>query len=299
MRALAAWVIAKRSNALVATSAFAVMGLLFPPVIVFSFAVLGLITMRRGAHEGLFILFGAAMFMLLMVLMVGQSLWIDFLVITSLWGVAWILALIYRKMAAPAWILYAAGLMGMLAVTGFHLVAGDPSEYWLEFLNNVLRPVFEEANVARSSAELDDLFVRMSQVLTGSIAALVCVIMIISLFLARWWQALLYNPGGFRKEFHALRLGRVAALIMLGLIAASLIGKFAVATDAATVAWVLFFFQGLAILHALVAQFGLNVGWLIVAYFLVPYISPALSGLGFIDTWFDFRHRLPKLLNKH
>jgi hypothetical protein len=298
MRALAAWVISKRSNALVATSGFAVMGLLFPPVIMFSFAVLGLITMRRGGYEGFYILTGAVLFMLAMVLIAGQSMWVDFLVIAFLWFVIWILALVYRQMATPAWVLYAVGLMVMLVVTGFHLVSGDPAAYWLVFLNEVLRPVFEQANVTTSSAELDDLFVRMSQVLTGSIAALVCVVMIVSLFLARWWQALLFNPGGFRKEFHALRLGRVAALIMIGLIAASLIGRFAIATDVATVAWVLFFFQGLAIVHALVAQFGLNIGWLIVAYLLVPYISPALSGLGFVDAWFDFRHRLPKLLNK-
>ena len=39
--------------------------------------------------------------------------------------------------------------------------------------------------------------------------------MIAMLFLARWCQAALYNPGGFRKEFHQIRLSQTAGAILL------------------------------------------------------------------------------------
>jgi len=119
--------------------------------------------------------------------------------------------------------------------------------------------------------------------------------------LARWWQAMLYNPGGFRQEFHALRLGRVTTAVMILLIVISLIGQYALTTDMATVVWLLFFFQGMAVLHSLIGMTGMGIGWLVSLYLLlaiVPnYASPVISGLGLVDTWFDFRRRAPRKSN--
>ncbi|NNC54346.1 MAG: hypothetical protein HKO07_01350, partial [Pseudomonadales bacterium] len=42
----------------------------------------------------------------------------------------------------------------------------------------------------------------------GMIAIMQSITVAFSLLVARWWQAMLYNPGGFREEFHALRLQR-------------------------------------------------------------------------------------------
>ena len=33
--------------------------------------------------------------------------------------------------------------------------------------------------------------------------------------LARWMQASLFNPGGFQKEFHQLRIGHKVTLILI------------------------------------------------------------------------------------
>ena len=44
---------------------------------------------------------------------------------------------------------------------------------------------------------------------------------ILCLFVSRWWQAMLYNPGGFGEEFRQLRLDvRAAGLSIIAFIVA-------------------------------------------------------------------------------
>ena len=62
-------------------------------------------------------------------------------------------------------------------------------------------------------ARLDSL---IAPVLTGLIAALLQIVSLLSLMLGRFWQAQLYNPGGFGREFRALRLPPPLAMLLLG-----------------------------------------------------------------------------------
>ena len=54
-------------------------------------------------------------------------------------------------------------------------------------------------------------------------------------------------------------------------------------------------FQGLALGHAVVKQFGNNPAWLVVMYvvivFSMPYGLLFAAVLGILDNWFDFRAR--------
>jgi hypothetical protein len=49
--------------------------------------------------------------------------------------------------------------------------------------------------------------------ITGALALNQMLFSVISLILGRWWQALLYNPGGFQQEFHQLRLSPQLAVL--------------------------------------------------------------------------------------
>jgi hypothetical protein len=227
-----------------------------------------------------------------------QGIRADVVVLAVFWVMAWGVAIVYRLMSTPAWMINAAGVIGLLCVAGIYLVIADPAAVWLALLEQHLKPLFIQQQLLQSGAEMDKLMVTLAKVLTGGLAALVSVVLIVSMLLARWWQAMLYNPGGFRQEFHALRLGRVTTAVMILLIVISLIGQYALTTDMATVVWLLFFFQGMAVLHGLIGMTGMGIGWLVSLYLLlmiVPnYASPVISGLGLVDTWFDFRRRTPR-----
>lgn len=298
MKAFANWILARRMNALLSTSGFTILGMAMPPVIVVGFASLALVALRRGWKEGLATALGSSLFLLVLALFNQQGVWVDLVAIPLLWLLTVVVAEIYRQFAATAWMVNGAGLLGIVLVLGAYLVLGDPAVHWMTLLNEHLRPLLVKAQVAQNEAGLDALIAAMSQVMTGGIAAFISVLMIVSTLLARWWQAMLFNPGGFRKEFYELRLGRVMAWVMLLLIAASLIGEFSLTTNLVTVVWLLFFFQGMAVIHGLIAQIGMSSAWLVSIYMLLVlmpyYAAPVISGLGFMDTWFDFRGRLQR-----
>jgi len=44
------------------------------------------------------------------------------------------------------------------------------------------------------------------------------------LMLARWWQAVLYNPGGFQQEFHQFKLQPAIAMMLMVLFLAASAG---------------------------------------------------------------------------
>ena len=122
--------------------------------------------------------------------------------------------------------------------------------------------------------------------MTGALGASIALSALVALFVARYWQAALVNPGGFGVEFRALSLGSAAALATLALIAAAAVLGGPLPVGLAVVACAGFVLQGLAILHALVAKRSLPAFWLYAIYALlvmVPYLWPLLLALGLLD----------------
>jgi len=118
--------------------------------------------------------------------------------------------------------------------------------------------------------------------------------------LARWWQALLFNPGGFMQEFYGLRQSRVAALVVLVILALGLVdlGQIShMAGDIMITLVVVYSMVGLALVHALVAKTGKHSAWLVGLYVLLfilpPQMMMALTSVGIIDSWMNFRERFP------
>ncbi len=296
MKAFAGWVLAGRLNALTLTSGFAVLGVVFPPLLLISLASLALVGLRMGAQQGLLIAAGSAGLVFILSLADSRGGGAGATVFLALCLLTWLMSQVYRQYASAACMINAVGAIGALSVIAAYLILGEPAVYWLGLLEQYLRPQLLQTQFFQSEAELNDWLNNFSRVMTGGITGLVCLWVIVSLLLARWWQAILFNPGGFQKEFHGLRLGRLTAWTMLTLLAMSLVGEFSLTLDLATVVWLLFLFQGLAVVHHLVLQLGANAGWLIAIYFLLAikphYVTPVLSGLGLIDTWFDFRLRI-------
>ncbi|OLF56264.1 hypothetical protein [Pseudomonas chlororaphis] len=134
----------------------------------------------------------------------------------------------------------------------------------------------------------------IAPVLTGLIAALLQIVSVLSLIVGRYWQALLYNPGGFGREFRAIRLPLGLAMLLL---ACMLLGpnfgpQMAMLTPLCSVPLV---FAGLALIHGLVAQGRLARFWLVGLYvtllLFMQLIYPLLVVLAIVDSLIDFRGR--------
>lgn len=115
------------------------------------------------------------------------------------------------------------------------------------------------------------------------------------IMLARYWQAALYNPGGFRREFHGFRLSRgVAILCVLLLLVAPVVG-----VNALLLGWVAglpLLVAGIALVHGVVGLRKASNLWLVVFYALLVVqgftISLLLMLLAIVDSWLDIRGRI-------
>ncbi|MDN7140258.1 hypothetical protein KC131_06330 [Pseudomonas sp. JQ170] len=134
----------------------------------------------------------------------------------------------------------------------------------------------------------------IAPVLNGLIAALLQAVSVLALMLGRYWQAVLYNPGGFGREFQAVRLPLVPALVLLVLM---LVGpnfgpELAMLTPLCSVPLM---FAGLALMHGLVAQGRLGKFWLVGMYvtllLFMQLTYPLLVVLAIVDSLIDFRGR--------
>ncbi|MBS4078992.1 MULTISPECIES: hypothetical protein [Pseudomonas] len=134
----------------------------------------------------------------------------------------------------------------------------------------------------------------IAPVLTGLIAALLQIVSVLSLIVGRHWQALLYNPGGFGREFRAIRipLGPAMLLLALMLLGPNLGAQMAMLTPLCSVPLV---FAGLALIHGLVGQKRLAGFWLVGLYvtllLFMQLIYPLLVVLAIVDSLIDFRGR--------
>ncbi|MGE1154631.1 hypothetical protein [Pseudomonas sp. ICMP 460] len=135
----------------------------------------------------------------------------------------------------------------------------------------------------------------IAPVLTGLIAALLQIVSVLSLILGRYWQALLYNPGGFGREFRSIRIPAGLAMLLL---ACMVVGpnfgpQMALLAPICSVPLV---FAGAALIHGLVARKRLARFWLVGLYvtllLFMQLIYPLLVVLAIVDSLIDFRGRL-------
>jgi len=159
-----------------------------------------------------------------------------------------------------------------------------------KILPQMLDGLYQQLKV-EERARLEGL---IAPVLVGLMAALLQAASVMALMLGRYWQAALYNPGGFGREFRAVRLPLAVAL---GLLALILVGpnfgtELAMLTPLCTIPLV---FAGLAVIHGLVAQKRLAKFWLVGLYvtllLFMQLIYPLLVVLAIVDSLIDFRGR--------
>lgn len=290
-----------RGNAILIASASAVFALAARPLTPFSYlggAVIALVTLRLGCREGLLLLAAAALgTAVLGQLVLGQGL-SAVLATLFLWVPAWLLAQILRSSGSLAVTMQVAALLGVMALFGVYLTYGDPAPWWQSVLEPVMEPMLEQSGITGAPEEW---LRRISEMMTGILVGATMLGLIVTLYLARAWQAMLYNPGGFRSEFHSLRLKPALGWVTLGLVVLGQLGSGLAATLAmqiAAILLVLYFLAGLALVHGAVGLLGAHMGWLVVVYVLLLVVAPQtmlfLGLAGLTDSWLDFRGRLRK-----
>jgi hypothetical protein len=272
MRALAEYVMLGRRQAIITVLLCG----FFPLLYFFSAAVVALVTLRKGRNEGLLILLWS---------MLPTGLLLAMGDITPLYLMTGTFALAMTLRNSLSWqmVLLVATAIGL--VTQLSLVFQPDYLVQIELFGESLEAQLnQDAQTQYTAEQIVDLGISIY----GAYHALM---VMVCLMIGRWWQALLYNPGGFRQELHNLRIDPRIMVFLLGVILVGLM-------DIPPLdGWLPLFciapmLTGLAIAHYIVAKKAMGAPWLVLIYMTLLMMAPAIILLGMADSLLDLRKRL-------
>ncbi len=276
MSTLANWVMKRRLHAVIGVAAFSAIPLMFW----LAAAILGLVVLRKGVAEAIPVLAWGGLPSIMLWFYQGDAT--AFIVLVQVMLLGYLL----RTKISWAFVLTVASFLALAGV--FLLPLLMPS--LLNLLIEMVQLFLNEQQV-----EIPDKGTIFNQVVVA-LSTVQVFVSVVSLFLARKWQAALYNPGGLRNEFHQLRLPMVSVLLLgsMVLLGESLGEAFYVLTQVAVPVFVL---VGVAIVHGIVAKkrigiIGLVVFYLIGLFVLNVYFTKLLIILAIADAFIDFRGRI-------
>lgn len=296
---LARFILKGSGQAALVASSMAMLGLLFPPAAWISAAAIVLVTLVYGAQRGLMVtglaLLGTAFFAYL--IFAAPQVAAVFIVLA--WLPALIVATILRETVSLAYSMQALTLICLIAVTLIYVQYPEFGEFWREPLSQMVAQLAQQT-VKMSLAELKQAENWVIDFLPGFFASSLLIGAMVSLFIARWWQSVIYNPGGFANEFRSLNLGKASALIAGMLILAAVASGSVLVLALVMIVSVMYLLQGLSLLHAVIKIRQVNAVWLYVVYmitFFIPHMLVLLVFAGIVDPWLDIRHRVAKRYN--
>jgi hypothetical protein len=175
--------------------------------------------------------------------------------------------------------------LGVLIVLGLSLYSEELAAWWESWVQSFLEQNLPPDEIPRMQQVLEETL----PLVNGVIAAGVVISLFLTVIAARWWQARMFNPGGFRGEFHRILLPRWMTAVTFLLLVASLLdagGYQEPVRNLLMVLVVVHVFQGIASVHRTVAARGLSRNWLIAMYgllVLLPQMTVFIACIGMAD----------------
>jgi len=297
MRVLADFSMQGRWRAVGAVVVLGALGILFPPVAVLSAAVVGLVGLRLGSGQSLFVAgVGSVLLGGLLLLLAGMPPLMGIVAGLTQWLPVIAMAEILRQTVSWRITLSLAAAVAGTFVVLVRFLVPDIEAAWVALGLEMLGPFIQDGAVA--TEDLVAVLARIAPFLTGLLAGIFILSMTLSLIIARYWQSLLYNPGAFGAEFRQLDLGRNLAVALVLLAAIGQLLDLHLGLELAFVLAVLFFLQGLAVMHGLTHDQNMSAFWLVGMYVLMvlalPHMFLFLAALGVVDTVARFRERFAR-----
>lgn len=287
-------------QAIMVASVFALLSLIFPPVSIVSSASVALITLRRGAKEGGYILICACLASALLGIFLMGSFQFPILYGLMLWSPIWLISVILREGRHLFLAIEVVIAIAAIAIAGVYFYQPDMAQFWQTQLDPLLKlaltqsyPDMPVADIARS------LSVFYHFIVTGLVALIYVAGVLAGLFLGRWWQANLYNPGGFKKEYLNLQGQNELAIVTLVIMSAALLFSGVIAEicwNIGVLLFMLYALVGTIVLHCVFATMKMKrfmLPFLYITMLLIPHALIPAAILGLADTWLNLRNKIP------
>ncbi len=289
MKFLASYVMRGPTQALNISALFGILSIQILPAAILCSGVVALYVLRKGHKKALIVVFATIAISYLANQFIPNRPGLDFPIVILLLIPVWISALILRATESQGLAISAAIFCAALFAVSIELYSGNAIQWWSEWLETAVTGV-------KNTSYQGFVDSGSLKIMNGLIASVLGISIVISLLLGRWLQAMLYNPGGFAIEFSNLIVPkRFLYFIGLILLICFLINK-NLFNDLLIVFSIIYFFQGLAILHFYVEKNKLSKSMLLPVYllifFLPQYAIIGLAGAGVMDPFLNFRKQL-------
>ena len=274
---LAEYVMRGQKEALLLTALFA----LVPFLRWLALSIVILVTLRQGVQRS-FLLFVAVLVFFSLHKWWAPGLWDPGILLASV--VIWIAAILLRSTRDWTRVLIFISVLCVLMVPVFH------ETLTLQWQADLPEKLAKASELKRQQLQFFSHFVTSLNILGWQIFGL------LSLVFARMMQAMLYNPGGLRKELHFLRLPAWFATAVLFAAGAILYLRLPLYVDMLPLLILPLFVAGLSMLHYF--AYARRAGWVLWVYYtsflwLPLYYSVALVLiLAAADSFFDLRKRI-------
>ena len=293
MQPIAAWLVSRPQNAILGLAATYI--LFLPLAGIFSGAVIVLVVLHNGARRALMQALLAAAVLALMALLSGSSAPQMATAALLNWMPAFVLAALLGHQRSLTLTLQVSVIVALAALLGFYVVLGDPTVFWGTWLADDAARLFREMGLHEQAATLVENQAAIAQQMTVLFVFTIWSLYAFGLLLGyALYQASLGQKAVFGR-FCDLNFGRVLALIVAVASVAALISGAIWVRNFAFLVFVVFWIQGLAILHWLHAERQFPAILLVVVYALIPLLSalPVISFavVGYTDAWFGYRAR--------
>jgi len=282
MQGIAAWLVARPQNAVLALAGT----LLLPAPQLTSGVILVLLVLAQGMRLAAIEAGVAAAGLLAMSLLFGVSATSLLVLMAATWLPLAMLAGLLLKTRSLTLMLQVSVIAAIGGVLAFYVVVADPAAFWEPYLA-MMAEVFAQNNLQLNTALLS------AEVMTVSVVLSMWMLYVVGLLLGYALYRRLPAETADLGRFQDLNFGRVLASAMAVVVVIAFIAGL---QNTAYVLFVVFWLQGLAIVHWLHGTGRLPLAALIAVYALLPFLQVllmmALAVLGYVDAWFGFRRRM-------
>ena len=291
MQPLAAWLVARPQNAVIALAAT----LLLPVLHIFSGIFMVLLVLKQGVRFAIIVGAIAAALMIMVYLVAGAPVMQVVVAILTTWPPAVLLAVVLSSTRSLTLTMQVSALLAAIAILGCYAFIADLTAFW----QPVMALMVDWANASALHEQ--------AQLIVAE-PTMVAHLLTVSLVVSSWTMYTLYLLFGYRYaeaapgeigrygRFCDLNFGRVIALMV------AIVSLLAFATgmvwmqSLAIVLCAVFWLQGLAVVHWMFVDGELPLFVVIMVYVLLPFLHVflimALAVVGYTDTWFRYRRRV-------
>lgn len=286
MRALAKFIMQSPYQALAAACILGMLSQFVLPLALISCGIIALCVLTRSTGYWLIVALGTALAVYVSSLFVESRPGLGIPLILFLLVPLIVVAKILRVTESQSLSIMVAAVFAAILAISIHVVTGDAAQWWANWLEIAVTGV---KDATLQGFETDGTL----RLMNGLVAMMFGFAIVSSLFIGRWMQAILYNPGGFAQEFYRVAYPfPILAVLGVVLIVTALFSE-AVLYDLLLVFTMPFFFHGMAVLHCTVGMSGRSKNFLLPPYLLLiilpQYAIVGMAFLGLADIFLKFR----------